>query len=390
MARKSAKRKPKITGGDYPQPKFDEYNNVDMLDINKEVLSKQVQHGLRHYNMKYKSKDAKSWFLQYLKKEGVDTDKIKHVKQLEDWRVGMTYGSLAKMLMDGCPRLEKYTTGVNSHLEELLRMQGKKVVEEVANPTEVAPVLSIQERMKLNLYEFLGHNVEGEIDEFFNNKFKSKFKLIDTLRVNEITGKAAGMIPDLYAQEISDLTELLNPPKEPDDEFEQLTEGYPYKKAELKKILAFYTMLAEDAEHHANAQKATRKTRVKKAPSLEKLVAKLTYKVKDDAYKIVSIDPKKIIGAQELWVFNTKTRKLGKYVASNGFSAGELTVKGASIVGFDENNSIQKTIRKPDVTLKEFQKAGKVALRKFLEDIKATDIKLTGRINKEIVLLKVN
>ena len=104
----------------------------------------------------------------------------------------------------------------------------------------------------------------------------------------------------------------------------------------------------------------------------------------------MSIDPKKIIGAQELWVFNTKTRKLGKYVASNGFSSEELSIKGASITGFDEKKSIQKTVRKPDVTLKEFQKAGKVALRKFLEDINATDIKLTGRINKEIVLLKVN
>jgi hypothetical protein len=103
----------------------------------------------------------------------------------------------------------------------------------------------------------------------------------------------------------------------------------------------------------------------------------------------VSIDPKTIIGAQELWVFNTRTRKIGKYVSTNGFSSGDLGVKGTSITGFDEKKSIQKTVRKPDVTLKEFQKAGKVALRKFLEDIKATDIKLTGRINKDIILLKV-
>jgi hypothetical protein len=88
-------------------------------------------------------------------------------------------------------------------------------------------------------------------------------------------------------------------------------------------------------------------------------------------------------------MFNTKTRKLGKYVASNGFSTGELGIKGTSITGFDDTKSIQKTVRKPDVTLKEFQQAGKVALRKFLEEIKATDIKLTGRINKEIILLKV-
>ena len=374
-------------GNPFRKPVWENFSD-DLIDVDRVAVRNEVSHGSRYYNYKYKSKDGKKWFVDYLKKEKVDKDKIKHVKLVPDWRVGITYGALAKMLMDGCPPLEEYTVAINKRLEECLQVKVKDT--EVVENKVLAPVISIQERMKLNLDDFLGKHVEGEIDDFFQNKFKSKFKLITALQVNEITGKAAGMISDVYAREISDITELLNPPKEPDDEFEQLTEGYPYKKAELKKILAFYTMLAEDADHYANSQKANRKIRVKKAPSLEKLVAKLTYKVKDDAYKIVSIDPKKIIGAQELWVFNTKTRKLGKYVAGNGFSAGELSVKGASIAGFDEKKSVQKTVRKPDVTLKEFQKAGKVALRKFLEDIKATDIKLTGRINKEIVLLKVN
>ena len=385
MARRKIKS---VAGNPFGKPSWEEFKDEHVIDVDKVAVRKQVSMGSRYYNYKHKSKDGKKWFVEYLKKEKVDKDKIKHVKLVLDWQVGITYGALAKMLMDGCPPLEEYTMALNKRLEECLQVKVKDT--EVVENKVPAPVISIQERMKLNLGDFLGKHVEGEIDDFFQNKFKSKFKLITTLQINGITGKAAGMISDLYSQEIADLTELLNPPKEQDDEFEQLIEGYPYKKAELKKILAFYTMLAEDADHYANSQKANRKIRVKKAPSLEKLVAKLTYKVKDDAYKIVSIDPKKIIGAQELWVFNTKTRKLGKYVAGNGFSPGDLSVKGASIIGFDEKKSIQKTVRKPDVTLKEFQKAGKVALRKFLEDIKATDIKLTGRINKEIVLLKVN
>ena len=385
MARKKIKT---VAGNPFGKPSWEEFKDNDIIAVDKVAVRKQVSIGSRYYNYKNKSKDGKKWFIEYLKKEKVDKDKIKHVKLVVDWQVGITYGALAKMLMDGCPPLEEYTMALNKRLEKCLQVKVKDT--EVVESKALAPVISIQERMIQNLNEFLGKYVEGEIDDFFQNKFKSKFKLITTLQVNEITGKAAGMISDLYAREISDLTELLKPPKEPDDEYEQLSEGYPYKKSELKKILEFYTMLAEDADHYANSQKANRKTRVKKAPSLEKVVAKLTYKVKDDAYKIVSIDPKKIIGAQELWVFNTKTRKLGKYVASNGFSTEELSVKGASIIGFDEKKSVQKTVRKPDVTLKKFQNAGKVALRKFLEDIKATDIKLTGRINKEIVLLKVN
>ena len=101
---------------------------------------------------------------------------------------------------------------------------------------------------------------------------------------------------------------------------------------------------------------------------------------------MVSINPADIIGAKELWIFNIKTRKLGKYVANEYM---ELGVKGTSITGYNENQSVQKTLRKPEDQLKEFKAAGKVALRKFLEDIKAVDIKLNGRINEDTILLKV-
>jgi len=94
-------------------------------------------------------------------------------------------------------------------------------------------------------------------------------------------------------------------------------------------------------------------------------------------------------------VFNTKTRKLGKYVAENVDPTGQradsgLSVKGTTIVGFDAHKSLQKTLRKPAEQLKEFKKAGKVALRKFLEDIPTTETLLNGRLNDTTVLLKVN
>ena len=106
-------------------------------------------------------------------------------------------------------------------------------------------------------------------------------------------------------------------------------------------------------------------------------------------YKLVSIDPQNIIGAQELWVFNVKTRKIGKYIATNGFSVGQLGIKGTTITGFDDVKSIQKTLRKPEESLKEFASAGKVVLRKFLDNLTTTGIKLNGRINNDVILLKV-
>ena len=86
-----------------------------------------------------------------------------------------------------------------------------------------------------------------------------------------------------------------------------------------------------------------------------------------------------------MWVFNTKTRKLGKYIAEDHAN---LQIKGTTLLHFNELQSIQKTLRKPSETLKEFKKAGKVQLRKFMENIKTTDIKLNGRFNSDTIILK--
>ena len=65
-------------------------------------------------------------------------------------------------------------------------------------------------------------------------------------------------------------------------------------------------------------------------------------------------------------------------------------VKGTTLQFYDEKLSVQKTLRKPEAQLKEFGKAGKVVLRKFMDDIKATETKMNGRLNEHIVLLKVS
>jgi hypothetical protein len=102
--------------------------------------------------------------------------------------------------------------------------------------------------------------------------------------------------------------------------------------------------------------------------------------------KLVSIDPKTIIGANQLWVYNTKTRKLGVYIA---LDAAGLSIKGSTIQNFAESKSICKTIRVPTTTrMNEVLNAGKVALRNILIDIRAAEGRLTGRINSDTILLR--
>lgn len=177
----------------------------------------------------------------------------------------------------------------------------------------------------------------------------------------------------------------------------QLKEGLGHiKKPDIKNYRIAIGELIAALDFVIDSAKATRKPRKPKVYSADKLVAKLKYAKVDPKYKLASVNPADIVGANELWVFNTKTRKLGKYVAKNIDPKGMrregsgLSVKGTTILGFDETSSIQKTLRKPDVQLKEFKDAGKVKLRKFLDEIPTTDTKLNGRCNPETVLLKIN
>ena len=169
---------------------------------------------------------------------------------------------------------------------------------------------------------------------------------------------------------------------------EQLAEAYGhYRAADYKRIMAFIDQILNDIIQYRGVKKATKKVRAPKSVSKEKIVAKLKYAREDKSMRLVSINPVDIVGAQELWVYNTKTRRLGKYVADS--LKGPLNVKGTSIIGYDEVKSVTKTLRKPEEKLKEFARATKIELRKFLEAIKATETRLNGRVNAETVLLRV-
>jgi hypothetical protein len=286
---------------------------------------------------------------------------------------------------------------------------GKTVIEEKAEEEKEnkrkAPVISIQERIRqqaLLACERIDDWLDTWRDDPDNFKPKS-FNFTKHFLDFKVSQAHARKIIDMYSPEIAEFEELVSPPTKAQlskmtelerDWAEQLKEGYSHlnkKQAQLYleglKTLVGACMLVIDTS------KAQRKPR-KRVRSVEKIVSKLKYKVNDDKFQLASISPTEIIGASELWVFNIKNRKLGRYMAKNPDPLGTrregsgLSVKGTTIQGFHEETSIQKTLRKPEVTLEEFKKAGKIKLRKFLDDIATTDTKLNGRINSDTIILK--
>lgn len=124
-----------------------------------------------------------------------------------------------------------------------------------------------------------------------------------------------------------------------------------------------------------------RKTRTVKIVPAKKVKA-LKFKKEDRDLKLVSIQPEKIIGAYELFVYNTKDRKLTRYVAR---TRDGLMVKGGSITEFDKDNSEVRMLRKPaEVLPKVLEKK-----KKIMEGLTTKGSVPSGRITTDMILLRV-
>jgi hypothetical protein len=159
-----------------------------------------------------------------------------------------------------------------------------------------------------------------------------------------------------------------------------------FNKQTLKRLIAFLEQTLKDSDIFGQFKKANRKPRAKKEKPPLVQVKGLKYKTKDDELKITSVTVTDILGASQVWVYNTKTRKLAVYRsdATNG-----IRVKGSTLQNYDVETSIQKTLRKPEEQLAELRGSGKVQLRKFMDNIKAKSQPVTGRINSDTLIIRV-
>lgn len=175
--------------------------------------------------------------------------------------------------------------------------------------------------------------------------------------------------------------------REPIDE--QLKEGYSsYTKDQLKKLFGFYVMIVEDLEQYMSNSKKERKPRAKKPISADKKLKDFKHMDFDNARKIQSIQPVRILGASELWTFNTKYNQLTVFRTSSGAS---LDVHRTAITNFDATQSMTKKLKAKDVdmVLKKVAEGGKVALRNLMKETRGSDQKLQERMNENTLLLRV-
>tara|TARA_B110000495_G_C22900074_1_gene525207 strand:+ start:137 stop:991 length:855 start_codon:yes stop_codon:yes gene_type:complete len=250
----------------------------------------------------------------------------------------------------------------------------KVVKEEKKKPEK--PKISIQERIAEQISAFIGE-IEGKIDDFVDSDYKVNYDFYSNFIDKGCKSVHARKLREYYLDEYNAMVDLYN------GEDEYLNEAWGHLDTRsIKKFMDFYGIIVDDLERVIKNASAQRKPRKTKQKSASKLIKNLKYQVEFPDLKLVSINPEKIVGANELWVYNTKSNLLGVYYAEN--SVRGFSVKGCTIQHFDEQMSIQKTARKPKDVLGTLTKR---SLKKKLKDMKTKDKPVTGRINAQTILL---
>lgn len=339
----------------------------------------QFRVAMRYYNYFYGVKDLKKYLVAWATdSKKFNKDDISKLTKATPDIIPLTACAITKAATQGMPLRERFVTYLTNTVKTVIATSVEEVVVE-ATAKPVGKKVTIQDRLAEKLAEVIGE-LEGHFDEVLTKA--TKFKSYDFLEANKVPQAQLGKIEKIFAARADEIALAQS------KEDEQLTEAYSHwKLADFKRVNAWLDELTAGIAQYRGVKQATKKARVRKPPAKEKQVAKLKYLKSDATLKLVSVNPVDIIGAKELFVYDTKTRKLFQYIAEA--TAGQLGVKGSAIIGYDEHKSVGKTLRKPAEQLAAFAKAGKVQLRTFMANIKAVEVKASGRINANQVLLKV-
>jgi hypothetical protein len=355
------------------------------LKMSQEEFDHFLRKSFFYYNYFYAQKDLKKHMVKWMQENKYSKADVSAFIRSSDRAIPMTAYGLLMSHRQGMPFREKELTYFKQQIDNAITAADSEPEDSATGtkPAEVtAPIKvpTIQDRLNEKTSEHLAH-FEGLYDEVVTGGTVDP-KAYDYFVANNVPQGQLGKFQDYADTQRMYLTAAI------DKLDEQFVEAYKhYRAADFKRHFAFLDAIQTAVDQYRQVKKATKKARVKRAPNKEKVASKLKYMKEEKTLKLVSVNPVDIIGAQELWCYNTKTRKLYKYIADS--LTGPLGIKGTSITNFDTAKSVGKTLRKPDEKLKEFAKASKVQLRKFLDEIKATETVGNGRINLDMILLKV-
>lgn len=353
-----------LTGGDEPI-------------VTKKDYKAQLMRALNWYNVNREEKHFRAYIEHYVK-SSPNLKQYAYAVSKATFLEMKSISVVAHLIERGQYIDIKETLRVLEDLE-VLGKKYKKVttpVKQVVGVPTVAP--SIQERI-LDSARTHASEVDGQLDVFVKEK-GNDFSMKSYLLGNQVSSVVAKKIGEMYKRQVTELEEVVN------GKDQQLKEGYSnFSKVQLRKFLEFVRQIVADCNQQVVTAKSLRKPTARKVKPPSVVAAKIKPLREYAELKLKSVEPAKIIGASELWVYNPTTRKMTWFVG-----VGDLGVKGTSVTNYDIEKSETKTIRKPEMFFKSLSSTGKRAMANAWKTIKGKGTKPRARISGDMLLLAAN
>ena len=276
---------------------------------------------------------------------------------------------------------------INNYISELMIEGNKRIALKAAASIEADPISrSPMEILKVKTNDMLA-NIDDVIDDHVSNhEVNNALTAFDELNIyskfnKEGTAYNTAKASFDHIEKLTEEIELLLTKKD-----DQLTEAYSFMKPKRQKVLlAFLIEIRDDIKRYMLNKKATRKTKAPTIMTADKQVSKIKYAKESVEYKIQSINPVSIIGASQLYTFNTKNRVLTEYLTSSpkGFE-----MKGTTLQNLN-SSSRSIRLRKPEDILPDIQSKPVSRINAIWNGLTTKQSVPNGRINNDTILVRI-
>lgn len=341
--------------------------------IKDERYNAELLRGLNWHNYCAGEKDIMKYMEQWIR----EYRPVSAKKDIAMWRDTSNISSsiciMARMQLQGFPLKNLDAQKIRDYVMEFTGTSSKV---KSSAPKVIHTGPTIQDRIRAQVSSILS-DLDVAVDDAFDGNLPSSDDIAGKILTQNFKSPQLKLVQQYLRKNIAEWYMAYN------NEDEQLVEGYAYVgKRNFKKIIDVFSEVMSRISQEETKVKSIR-IRKKKPVDKKKMASKIRFKQEHEGIK--SCNPVDIIGANTVWVYDTKKNRLGYYEAEVKDS---LFVKGAKIYGF--KNTGEKILRKPDEQLKEMAKLRKNQTVNWFDGIKAKSKMLKGRMTADILILRID
>jgi hypothetical protein len=342
------------------------------VTVAEEKYGSELLRGLNWHNYCASDKDYVKYLEAWIKQYRPKTAK----QDIATWRdvsmMNKTLCIMARLHMQGFPLSDKHFNQLNDYVAEVTKPV--KRTRNVTTSTVKRP--TIQDRIRQQVSTVLS-DLDVRVDDAFDGNLASIEDISGDILSKGFKGPQLKLVQEYLNRNLIEWQEAYA------GEDEQLVEGYAYVgKRNFKKIIDAFSAVLDSISQQSTRIKAQR-IRKRKPVDKKKMVSKLRYL--KDWEGIPSKNPVDIIGANMVWVYDTKKRRLGYYEAEVKDS---LYVKGNKIQGFKV--TCEKILRKPEEQLTMVAGLRKNQTVNWFDTIKAKCKVMSGRMTLDTLILRID